>query len=152
MDKQRLIKELDLLLREYLSSLDLILVDLILRYEGGRLILRVLADKSSGGINMDECATLNRNIGALLDERDIIKDRYLLEVSSPGLDRPLKIKDDFLRLINMEAKFFLNEAIKGRIEWDGFIDSAKEEGVLIRTKEGIIEIPYLKINKSKLII
>ncbi len=152
MDKQRLIKELDLLLREYLSSLDLILVDLILRYEGGRLILRVLADKSSGGINMDECAELNRNIGALLDERDIIKDRYLLEVSSPGLDRPLKIKDDFLRLINMEAKFFLNEAIKGRIEWDGFIDSAKEEGVLIRTKEGIIEIPYLKINKSKLII
>jgi len=152
MYKQGLIKELDLLLREYLSSLDLILVDLILRYEGGRLILRVLADKSSGGINMDECAELNRNIGALLDERDIIKDRYLLEVSSPGLDRPLKIKDDFLRLINMEAKFFLNEAIKGRIEWDGFIDSAKEEGVLIRTKEGIIEIPYLKINKSKLII
>lgn len=152
MDKQFLVNQLDLLLREHLSAQGLILVDLVLRYEGGRLILRILADRPSGGISMDECAMLNRDIGAILDEKMVIEDRYTLEVSSPGLDRTLNKKDDFLRILNKEAKFFLNEALNGKIEWDGFIESADEEEVLVKTKEGIIKIPYLKINKSRLII
>lgn len=152
MDSQKLVNELDLFLRDYLKSLDLVLVELIYRYEGGNLILRVLADKPSGGINMDECAMLNRNLGSFLDEKNMIKDKYILEVSSPGLDRPLKVRDDFLRCLNKNARFFLNEAVGGRIEWDGFIETAGEKSVFIKTKEGFIEVPYLRINKSRLII
>ena len=115
-------------------------------------MLRILADKPSGGISMDECAMLNRDIGVILDEKGVIEDKYTLEVSSPGLDRILKTRDDFLRMLNKGVKFFLNEALNGKIEWDGFIESANEEEVLVKTKEGIIKIPYLKINKSRLII
>ncbi len=152
MDKQELINRLDALSKEYLNSRGLILVDLILRYEGGRLILRVLVDKPSGGITMDECAMLNRDLGSLLDGEGLIEDKYTLEVSSPGLDRPLKGRDDFLRALNKEVRFFLSEPVNDRIEWDGFVENADEDKVSVRAKERIIEIPYLKINKSKLII
>jgi len=95
---------------------------------------------------------LNREIGVLLDEKDIIKEKYILEVASPGLDRPLKTRDDFLRLLNKPAKFFLNEVINGKLEWDGSIDRVDQESVFIMAKEGIIELPIIKINKAKLII
>jgi ribosome maturation factor RimP len=161
-----IIDELNSLLKDYLTSLNFILVDIIYRYEGKDLVLRVLADrpqgyglassgqshKPNGGINLDECAMLNREIGVLLDEKDIIKEKYILEVASPGLDRPLKTRDDFLRLLNKPAKFFLNEVINGKLEWDGSIDRVDQESVSIMTKEGIIELPIIKINKAKLII
>ena len=163
--KQVLASELNLLLKDYLETLNFILVDIICRYEGGDLVVRVLVDrpqghglalgqshKPEGGINLDECATLNRDIGRLLDEKDIIREGYILEVSSPGLDRPLKTKNDFSRLLNKKAKFFLNEAINGKLEWDGLINKVDQESVFIITGGGLIEVPFLKINRAKLII
>lgn len=144
--------ELNSLLKDYLTSLNFTLVDIIYRYEGKDLILRVLADKLNGGINLDECAMLNREIGVLLDEKDIIKEKHILEVASPGLDRPLKSREDFLRLLNKKAKFFLSEIINGKLEWDGSIDRVNQDSVFVMTKEGIIELPIIKINKAKLII
>jgi len=152
MDRQKLISELDLLLRDYLKSLDLSLVDLIYRYEGGSLVLGVLADKPDGGISMDECAMLNRDIGRLFDEKDLIKDKYILEVSSPGLDRPLKNREDFLRSLNKKAKFFLKEHLNGKLEWDGVIDGAGDESVSIVISGSVVELPFSKINKARLII
>jgi ribosome maturation factor RimP len=101
---------------------------------------------------MDECARLNREIGSLLDEKEIIQSRYVLEVSSPGLDRPLKTKEDFTRFINREVRFFLNDYINQKLEWDGLIDRVGQESLFIKVKSDIIEIPFLKINKAKLII
>ena len=71
-----------------------------------------MADRPEGGIRLGECSQLNRGIGALLDEKDFLSGRYILEVSSPGLDRPLKTKNDLSRKINCEAHFFLNEEVK----------------------------------------
>ena len=152
MVSDELIIELKSLLSDYLTSLNFVLVDIIYRYEGGDLFLRILADKPEGGINLDECAGLNRGIGGLLDEKDIIKGNYILEVSSPGLDRPLKTREDFSRLLNKKAKFFLNEVINGKLEWDGLISQVSQESVSVATDEGTIEVPIVKINKAKLII
>ncbi|MDD3988231.1 MAG: hypothetical protein PHC93_04685, partial [Candidatus Omnitrophica bacterium] len=74
MGRDLLTEELDLSLRDYFRSAGFILVETILRYEGGVLVLRILADRPEGGINMDECAILNRDIGRFLDEKDIIRD------------------------------------------------------------------------------
>ncbi len=152
MDNAVLINELNILLKGYLESLNFVFIDVICRYEGNGLVVRVLADRPQGGINLDECAGLNRDLGRLLDEKDLIKERYILEVSSPGLDRPLKTQDDFSRLLNKKAKFFLNEAINGKLEWDGLIARVNQESVFIATDNGIIEVPFLKLNKAKLII
>ena len=144
--------ELRILLKDYLDSLNLVLVDIIYRYEGRDIFLRVLVDKPEGGINLDECARVNRGIGELLDDSKIIPGGYILEVSSPGLDRPLKTKDDFLRLMHKQVKFFLNEAIGGKLEWDGVIDSVSDKSLSVVTEGGLIELPFLKVNKAKLII
>ncbi len=152
MDKEALIGELKTLLKEYLLPLNFILVDILSRYERGSLYLTVLADRPQGGITLDECAELNRDIGDLIEEKSIIMGSYILEVSSPGLDRPLKTSDDFSRFTRQKVKFFLNEAVNGKLEWDGLIDNVNPVSVSVITAEGIIDIPYLKINKAKLII
>lgn len=85
-----------------MKNQNLDLVDIIYRYEGRGLVLRVLVDKPEGGITLDECAGLNNEISRILDEKDMLQQRYILEVSSPGLDRPLNSKNDFLRCINKE--------------------------------------------------
>ena len=152
MDRDTLFNELTKIIGEYLRIRGLDLVELICRYQGRDLSLRVLADKPQGGINLEECACLNNVISQILNERDFLKERYILEVSSPGLDRPLKIKSDFLRCINRKVKFFLNEAVKNQIEWDGVIVKVQDDAVDIDIEQEILQIPLFKINKAKQII
>jgi ribosome maturation factor RimP len=144
--------ELENFFKEYLRSERLDLVEFIYRYEGRNLILRLLIDKPEGGIILDECAELNNKIGRILDEKNLIQDNYILEVSSPGLDRPLKTRNDFSRCINRQVKFFLSETINGKIEIDGIIKEVQEEAVSVDSQNGIILIAFSKINKAKQII
>ena len=73
------------------------LVGITYKKEGSRKVLRILADKAEG-ITLEECARMNETISEVLDKADFMEDNYILEVSSPGLDRPLKTKADFLRI------------------------------------------------------
>lgn len=136
----------------YLGSQGLELVDLIYRQEAGDYHLRFLVDRPEGGISLGECARLNKEIGSILDAEDMLQARYILEVSSPGLDRSLKTRSDFQRCLNKEARFFLNTQVAGKIEHAGIIRQAKDESVSVETKDGIIEIPLSGINKAKQII
>jgi ribosome maturation factor RimP len=152
MDKQELIIELENLLGDYLKNLGLDLVELICRYEGRGLVLRLLVDKPEGGITLEECAGLNRQMGNLLEEKNIIEENYILEVASPGLDRPLKAKNDFRRCLNRRAKFFLVEPINGKIELDGAIKEAGTDTVSIETASGTVQLSYSIISRAKQII
>ncbi|MDD4953571.1 MAG: ribosome maturation factor RimP [Candidatus Omnitrophica bacterium] len=152
MDRDAVIEELRKLIGSYLESQDREFIDLIYRYEGSDLVLRVLVDKPEGGISLDECARHNRNISQMLDEKDIPQERYILEVSSPGLDRPLRTKSDLARSISKEVKFFLNEPVEGKLEWDGVIERLDDQAVYINTGKGPLVIPFSKINKGRRII
>jgi len=152
MDRQEAALRLREIIGEFLENQGIELVDLIFHYEGRDLVLRVLADLPSGCINLDECARLNREIGVMLDEKDILQEGYLLEVSSPGLDRPLYTKKDFLRNKNKLIKFFLKEMVEGKIEWDGVLTNIEGESLFIDVKGKNLEIPVAKINKAKLIL
>ena len=109
MDSDAVIAELKGIIGGFLKEMNLEFVNLIYRYEGKDLILRVITDRPEGGITMDECALLNREIGYIIEQKDIIQSRYILEISSPGLDRPLKTKNDFSRSLNRNVKFLLND-------------------------------------------
>ena len=111
MDRQELIAKLKDIIGNYLQGQGLDLIELIYRYGGRNLILRILVDKPEGGISLDECAHLNNEISRILDEENILQERYILEVSSPGLDRPIATKKDFQRCVNRKARFFLSELI-----------------------------------------
>ncbi|MDO8661970.1 MAG: ribosome maturation factor RimP [Candidatus Omnitrophota bacterium] len=152
MDREAIIGEFQVFLKDFLKARNLELIEVIHRYEGRDLFLRILVDKPEGGISLGECALLNRELGDILDEKNILEQRYILEVSSPGLDRPLKTEADFIRFLNKKAKFFLSEVINGKLEWDGVINKVNEGKVYVNTGEVILEIPLGKINKAKLII
>jgi len=152
MDRQEIIAELRNIIGDYLKIQGLDLVDIIYRYEGRDLISRILVDRPEGGITVGECANLNESISNLLDEKDILQTRYVIEVSSPGLDRALKTRNDFLRCINRRVRFFLNESINGKIELEGLISKVENDSVYIEFRNEIIEIPLTKINKAKQVI
>jgi len=157
MNKESVKQELELLFEQRFVAQGFELVDVIYRQEGAHLLLRILADRAGGGINLDECAQLSRDISQALDELDIIFSRYVLEVSSPGLDRCLATQKDFLRSLNKKATFYLSELINGKCQWHGKISKVEGQSVFIDRLENhksgqLLEIPLKKINKATLII
>ncbi len=135
-----------------LEEEEVVLVELRFMRTRGGMILRLLVDKREGGINLQDCARLNEKIGSLLDAQDIIKDRYTLEVFSPGLDRDLLTRDDFLRCMNRKIRVFLNECINGKMEIEGWISKVEGELVYIDMVGEVIGIPFSKIAKGRQIV
>lgn len=152
MIKEALLKELNALFSLSAGEKNIELIDLLARYEGNRLILKVMVDKPQGGITLGECALFNRQLGSLLEDKNIIADDYVLEVSSPGLDRLLKSRSDFLRSLNKKAVFFLNDLVNGKCQWQGIINKVDQNIVYLQVGEQILEIPLVKINKAQLVV
>jgi ribosome maturation factor RimP len=151
MKNEQLSAELERCIGDFLSAQGLELVELIFRPEGQGQVLRLLVDRP-GGISLGECANLNRAIGGMLEENNAIESRYILEVCSPGLDRPLRKVRDFERCRSNTVKCFLKEPINGKIEWDGVILDVKDSLVVLQTKQGVLEFPIEKINMAKQIV
>lgn len=149
MENKELVPGLEGLLKEFLSAQGLDLVEMDCHRAGRGLVVRLSVDKPDGGITVGECSQANRRIGDLLAEKDMIKDSYVVEVNSPGLDRPLKAKADFRRCSGRKVKFFLIEPINGKIEIDGVISGVSEDSVLANTPAGDCSIPFPQIHKAK---
>jgi ribosome maturation factor RimP len=124
-------------------------VEVALQPFAGNLTIKVLIDQPGGGISIGECARINRLIGDTIEERNLIPQQYVVEVSSPGIDRPLSTKADFSRAKGKNVKFFLNDKISGKLEWDGVIVSVSDSAVLIDAGTCQLEFPLEKINKAK---
>ena len=117
------------------------------------LILRFLIDRLEGGITLNECAQLNRDISQLLDEKNIVGQEYSLEVSSPGLDRPLQESKDFQRVMEKVIHVFLNEKQEGKLEFQGKLVRLEKEGIVLNdNRHGELFIPFTKINKAKQVV
>lgn len=145
-------EELRGLISPILEAEGLDLVEFNFSRSRGAALLRLLVDRKEGGITVEECAGLNRRIGALLDGQDFIRDRYILEVSSPGLDRPLKERNDFLRCLNRKIWILLKEPLKGNSEIRGAVKAVKEENLEIDCEGLLSKIPISGIIKAKQIL
>jgi ribosome maturation factor RimP len=119
-------------------------------------VLRIFVDKA-GGVSVDQCASLSRKLGDFLDTEDLISSRYTLEVSSPGLDRPLACGADFKRKMGERIRVFLKEKVDGRMEMVGIIKDLKQENLVLAEsseesrKERELVIPLEKVSKAKII-
>lgn len=111
------------------------LVELTYRREGPRTVLRFLVD-TAAGITVNECGALNQAIGALLDEHEVITEPYVLEVASPGLDRPLKTARDFERVIGRRVWMQLSEPVTGSHELTGTVASVGDDLVTVQLDRG----------------
>ncbi len=152
MDKQGIEQEIEILFRDKFNAQGFELVDVVYRQEGAQFFLGIFADRLGGGINLDQCAQLSRDLSQALDEKNIITGGYALEVSSPGLDRVLKKQKDFLRVQGKLAVFFLNSLISGKCQWEGIISKVDQEIVYLQVAGKLLEIPLVKINKAQLLI
>jgi ribosome maturation factor RimP len=106
------------------------LVDVEYVKEGSNFYLRIYADKE-GGINIDDCVMISRALEAKLDEDDFISEAYILEVSSPGLGRPLKKEKDFKRSIGKELDIKLYKAIDKQKEFTGVLTSYTADEIVL---------------------
>lgn len=126
------------------------LQDVELLGKGGRFLLRVIIDKD-GGVTLNDCEKASREIGAMLDVEDPIPSSYVLEVSSPGLDRPLRNPGDFNKYVGNMARVITYEPIENQTFFVGKIIEAREtDVVLLLPKERIIAIPYSNISRARL--
>jgi len=148
MDQTVILSRIRELIQPLLAGRGAELVELRAHPTGGRMILRCLVD-TARGITLDELSSLNRSIGAVLDEHDVIPDRYLLEVSSPGLDRPLKTGTDFERVIGRRVLVMTSVPIAARQEHRGEVLNANEEAVVLMLDSGDkLQIPLSQIIRA----
>jgi ribosome maturation factor RimP len=111
------------------------------RLMGGKTrILQIMADRPDGGIGVDECGDISTAVSAVLDVEDPVEDNYVLEVSSPGIDRPLTRLKDFEMWKGWEARIETTELIDGRRRFKGTLAGAEGEEVLITLEEGTEEV------------
>jgi ribosome maturation factor RimP len=118
------------------------------RKEGSRKVLRILADKG-GSITLEECARMNEIIGGALDSADFMEDNYILEVSSPGLDRPLKTRADFERIKGKRIRAHTYEPVDGKRELAGVLQAVEDDSIIVSDEGGKqIKIQLDKISKA----
>lgn len=130
-----------------------------LRAMGGtaRPTLQIMAERNDNGeMNVDDCAKISRTVSAILDVEDPITSAYVLEVSSPGIDRPLVRLEDFSRFAGFEAKIELRRLIDGRRRYSGELAGVDADQVLVdvdnRDGPERVSVPFAEIERAKLLL
>jgi ribosome maturation factor RimP len=127
------------------------LVELACRPQAGGLVVRLLVD-APGGVTLHQCAQLNQAVGEALEAGDVIEARYTVEVSSPGLDRPLAGRRDFERALG-EDVLVAWASEEGRIaECAGMVLAVQPEAFVLKTAEGNVTIPLASVRRAKKVI
>jgi ribosome maturation factor RimP len=121
---------------------------------GGRPTLQIMAEPLDGTpMNVDHCADISRTVSAILDVEDPIPTAYTLEVTSPGIDRPLITRDDYRRFAGFEAKLELRIAVDGRKRFQGRIHPVNDrDEVLVSDAKDTVALPFADIAKAKLVL
>ncbi|MDF3606958.1 ribosome maturation factor RimP [Paracoccus sp. DMF-8] len=123
------------------------------RLQGGKTAtLQIMADRPEGGINVDDCADISTAVSATLDVEDPIEDNHHLEVSSPGIDRPLTRLKDFETFEGYEVRLETNQAIDGRKRFKGMLAGVEGDEVLINVEEGTIGLNFDWLSDAKLVL
>ena len=125
-------------------------VDIELKGKKGSQVLRVFID-TEHGIKLDQCEEISRAISEVLDTKDLITGKYRLEVSSPGIDRPLKTYFDFKKNVNRKVKLDYIDKNKENQTINGIIEEVIQESVFIQTEKQSVEISLQDIISAKLI-
>ena len=116
----------------------------------GAGLLRLFID-GPDGIGLDDCEKVSREIAAVLDVEDVIRQAYQLEISSPGFDRPLVTPAHFERFKGKIARIQMLAPIAGRRRFQGALVGATETDVTIETPDGVVTVPLADIEKARLV-
>jgi len=139
------------------ASYGLDIFDVELKREGGQQVLRVIVDrpgpaaKPEESVSIDDCARVAEDLGTLLDVEDVIPTEYTFEVSSPGLDRPLRTADDYRRFAGRLAKVVVREAVDNQKAFEGRLTGVDGDIVLLEAPNGRVhKLPVRLITRGRL--
>lgn len=135
----------------------LLIDDVTLRREGGQNVLRVTLDRPGAGASAEEsvsiadCERISHELGTILDVEDLVPESFTLEVSSPGLDRPLRHADDYRRFAGRLAKIVTREPIDRQTAFAGRLRGVEGEDVLFESEGGkLVRLPFGLISRGRL--
>lgn len=151
MSKKGFMTSIENLCEDVTSELGYELVDVEYIKESGDYYLRVYIHKP-GGVNLDDCQIVSEKLSEKLDDSDMIQKAYYLEVSSPGLDRPLKTDRDLERNLGKEVEVNLYKAVDGVKKFEGILKSYKGDSVELETVDKVVEIPRDTVSLIRLTI
>ena len=123
-----------------------------------RPVLQVMAERADGTMDVDDCTRLSHAISAAFEEDDPFENQYVLEVSSPGIDRPLTRRRDFETFAGHEARLELKYPLEGRKRIRGTLKGLRGEDVVVETElgpdkgRGDLSVPYMSIGEAKLVL
>jgi ribosome maturation factor RimP len=157
MRESGLAAEIATLAEPVIEELGLRLVRVKISAQGGTIV-QIMADRPNGAISVDDCALISRRISPLLDAHDPIPGGYTLEVSSPGIDRPLVRPSDFEDWAGFEAKIELKELVDGRRRFRGILEGYEDGEARLRIElkdydePQIVGLPVALIGEAKLVM
>lgn len=153
MSKPPLIKKIEHAITPTIESMGFEVVRVLL-IGSGKPTLQIMLEHADRKITLDECGKLSQAVSAVLDVENILEDTaYYLEVSSPGIDRPLTRLKDFDRYVGQEARIEVETAVDGRKRFRGLLKGRKGDHILIAVEDsGDHEIPFPNIQKAKLMV
>jgi ribosome maturation factor RimP len=129
------------------------LFDLTIRQQGKKLVLTAVLDKKSGSVSLEECTTVSRDLEQKLDELNLIESTYLLQVSSPGLDRPLRHLEDCQRFQGSLAQFVFKESVGGQMTFRGRLGVIKDGQVELLGEQGqAFWAPFNAVKRAHLVV
>lgn len=146
----KIIEKIESLCENPLIDNGLEIIDIEFKKEGNNKVLRIYVEKIEGRVNLDEISNITRVISDLLDKEDLIEEEYVLEVSSPGVNRVIKKEKDFLKFSGEKVDVALYKKIAQGKKFIAILKGYEDGNVLLEVDDELITIPYTDISKVNL--
>jgi ribosome maturation factor RimP len=149
-DQERIVREI---VEPVVKDAFLELFELTLKRQGKRVLLSLVLDKKEGSVSLEECALVSRDVEKRLDALDPIAEPYLLEVSSPGLDRPLRGPEDYRRFTGRLALFVVHVPVDGNYSLRGRLEGTGQDEAVLRLEGGKeVRVPFSNVKSARLVV
>ncbi|MDO4689728.1 MAG: ribosome maturation factor RimP [Fusobacterium sp.] len=149
MEKNDIEKKIEKIVEPFIKEMELSLVDVEYLQEGGYWYLRIFIENLNGDLNIEDCSKLSAKIENQIE--DVIDKRFFLEVSSPGLERPLKKIEDFVRFKGEKVSLHLKHKMNDRKQFKAVIKDVKDEKIIFEIDKELVEIEFKEIRKTNIL-
>lgn len=149
-NKENILKKIETIVTPVVNEMALSLVDIEYLQDGGYWYVRIYVENLKGDITLEDCAAISNKIDEAIDK--LIEQRFFLEVSSPGIERPLKKMEDYIRFKGEKAKLSLKHKVDENKNFEGIIADCRDSVIYLEINdEKVMEIPFSEVRKANLV-
>ncbi|WP_130889716.1 ribosome maturation factor RimP [Fusobacterium varium] len=149
-NKENILKKIETIVTPVVNEMALSLVDIEYLQDGGYWYVRIYVENLKGDITLEDCAAISNKIDEDIDK--LIEQRFFLEVSSPGIERPLKKMEDYIRFKGEKAKLSLKHKVDENKNFEGIIADCRDSIIYLEINdEKVMEIPFSEVRKANLV-